>query len=249
MSLRGKPVLVTGAARGLGLAIAERLAAEHARIWLADIDAARGREAEEKLRASGAWVRFVPVDIADDESVAELARAVTATEPLYGLVNNAALADAVGGKPFHEIGLDEWDRLMAVNVRGPWLVAKAFAPSMIAAGAGHVVNIASDAALYGSPRLAHYIASKGAVIALTKAMARELGAYGITVNSVAPGLSETESTVRVPAERHDLYRRNRALNRPQTAEDTAGVVTFLLGSDAGYITGQLLVVDGGFVFH
>jgi NAD(P)-dependent dehydrogenase (short-subunit alcohol dehydrogenase family) len=136
-----------------------------------------------------------------------------------------------------------------VNVRGPWLVAKAFAPSMIAAGTGRVVNMASDAALYGSPRLAHYITSKGAVIALTKAMARELGASGITVNSVAPGLSETESTVRVPAERHDLYRRNRALSRPQAAEDTAGVVTFLLGSEASYITGQLLVVDGGFVFH
>lgn len=249
MSLHGKPILVTGAARGLGLAIAQRLAAEQARIWLADINADRGREAAEKLRASGAWARFVPVDIADEGSVTELAETVTAEEPLYGLVNNAALADAVGGKPFHEIGLAEWDRLMAVNVRGPWLVAKALAPSMIASGAGRVVNMASDAALYGSPRLAHYITSKGAVIALTRAMARELGEHGITVNSVAPGLSETESTERVPAERHDLYRRNRALSRPQTAEDTVGAVTFLLGAQAAYITGQLLVVDGGFVFH
>jgi NAD(P)-dependent dehydrogenase (short-subunit alcohol dehydrogenase family) len=120
---------------------------------------------------------------------------------------------------------------------------------MLAVGMGRIVNIASDAALYGSERLAHYVASKGSVIALTRAMARDVGDDGVTVNAVAPGLTRGESSERVPPERHDLYRRNRAITRDQQHEDTVGAVAFLLGSDAGYITGQLLVVDGGWVMH
>jgi NAD(P)-dependent dehydrogenase (short-subunit alcohol dehydrogenase family) len=168
---------------------------------------------------------------------------------LYGLVNNAARADGVGGKPVHEITPAEWDGLMAVNLRGPWLVSRAVVPQMIEAGRGRIVNIGSDAALYGSPRLAHYIASKGGLSALTRAMSRDLGPHGITVNTVSPGLTHTEAAAQIPEHRHQLYRDNRALGRDQQPDDVVGAVTFLLGPDAGYITGQQLVVNGGFVLN
>lgn len=242
-------ILVTGAARGLGLAMARRLAAVGTRVWLADVDVERGPAAESLLRADGADARFVEMDVADPESVAAAADQIRADGPVYGLVNNAGLANGVGGKPFHEITIAEWDRLMTVNARGPWLVARELAPDMIAAGEGRIVNIASDAALYGSPRLAHYISSKGALIALTRAMARELGEHGITVNAVAPGLTVGESSEDIPAERHELYRRGRAIARDQRPDDITGAVAFLLGPEAGYLTGQLIVVDGGFVLH
>ena len=245
--LDGRRVLVTGAGRGLGLATARRLAEDGAVVVLGEVDPERGKAAEAALQADGLTARLVLMDVADPTSVGEAAAAVLADGPLYGLVNNAALADAVGGKPFHEIAVAEWDRLMAVNTRGPWLVARAVLPAMLEAGEGRIVNIASDAALYGSPRLAHYVASKGAVIALTRAMAREVGDDGITVNAVAPGLTRGESTERIPAERHELYRRNRAITRDQEHADTVGTIAFLLGPDAAYITGQLLVVDGGWV--
>jgi NAD(P)-dependent dehydrogenase (short-subunit alcohol dehydrogenase family) len=249
MRLSGEPVLVTGAGRGLGLATARRLAEDGATVWLADVRADLLDAAVEKLSADGHDVRPVVVDVADEESVAAMARRVTEHQPLYGLVNNAARADGVGGRLVHEIPVEEWDALMRVNLRGPWLVARAVLPSMIAAGRGRVVNIGSDAELYGSPRLAHYIAAKGGLSALTRAMARDLGEHGITVNTVAPGLTDTEGARRVPGHRHELYRAGRALSRDQVPADVVGLVAFLLGPEGGYVTGQQVVVDGGFVLH
>lgn len=244
-----RTVVVTGAGRGLGLALARRAGADGFRVVLAERDTTRGREAQRRLRAEGLTAHFLPCDVADPASVAELADRVGELGVLYGLVNNAGLANGVGGKEFWEIDAADWDRMMAVNARGPWLVARALLPQLRAAGSGRIVNLASDAALYGSPRLAHYIASKGAVIALTRAMARELGDLGITVNAVAPGLTECEATTTVPAERHDLYRRNRAISRPQHPDDLTGTVAFLLGAESRYLTGQLIAVNGGFTMH
>lgn len=240
-------MVVTGSGRGLGLATARRLGAAGAILHLAEVDESRGQSAEKALRDEGMDAHRVTMDVTEPASVTGAIQEISATGPIYGLVNNAALADSVGGKLFHEIELEEWDRLMMVNVRGPWLVASAVVTKMLAAEEGRIVNIASDAALYGTPRLAHYVASKGALIAMTRAMARELGDHGITVNAVAPGLSVGESTRAVPAERHDLYRRNRAISREQHHDDTVGAIAFLLGPEAGYVTGQLLVVDGGWV--
>ena len=242
----GDQILVTGAGRGLGLAIAARLAAEGARVWLADIRTDWLGEAVDKLKADGLDVAGVPVDVTDEVSVAELAGTVGT---LHGLVNNAARADGVGGKPVHEITPAEWDSLMAVNLRGPWLVSRAVVPAMIAAGRGRIVNIGSDAALYGSANLAHYIASKGGVAALTRAMARDLGPHGITVNTVSPGLTTTEAAQQIPAHRHQLYADQRMLTREQQPTDVVGLVAFLLGSEGSYVTGQQLVVNGGFVLN
>jgi NAD(P)-dependent dehydrogenase (short-subunit alcohol dehydrogenase family) len=249
MSLSGKSILVTGAGRGLGLATAHRLGAEGARVWVADIQSDWAAAAAEKLRADGVDARSLTVDVSYADSVQAAAAVVSADGPLDGLVNNAARADGVGGRPVHEISVADWDSVIAVNLRGSWLMARAVVPGMIGAGGGRIVNIGSDAALYGSPRLAHYIASKGGVAALTRAMARDLGPHGITVNTVSPGLTETEATQQVPAERHELYRQQRAIPRSQQPDDVTGSVAFLLGPDGGYITGQQLVVDGGFILH
>ncbi|SDK52805.1 NAD(P)-dependent dehydrogenase, short-chain alcohol dehydrogenase family [Nocardioides sp. YR527] len=246
MSLDGAPVLVTGAGRGLGLAISRRLAQAGARVWLADIREDWLETAGATLREEGHDVSTVPVDVTDHASVRAM---VKETGPVHGLVNNAARADGVGGKPVHEIDPAEWDSLMAVNLRGPWLVSREVVPGMIEAGGGRVLNIGSDSALYGSANLAHYIASKGGLAALTRAMARDLGPYGITVNTLAAGLTTTEAAQQIPEHRHQLYRDNRALTRDQEPADVVGAAAFLLGPEAAYITGQQLVVDGGFVFH
>lgn len=249
MTLTDRTILVTGAGRGLGLAIARRLAQAGARLWLADIRDDWGQAAVDTLRADGLDVRFTTVDIRDEHSVDTMIAAVTADGPLYGVVNNAALADGVGGKAIHEIEVAEWDRVLGVNLRGTFLVSRAAAKVMIDSAGGRIVNIGSDAALYGSPRLAHYITSKGGVSALSRAMSRDLGPYGITVNTVSPGLTESESAEKVPEHRHELYKLNRALTRPQQPSDVVGAVAFLMSDEASYITGQQLVVNGGFVLH
>ncbi|MFC6064611.1 SDR family oxidoreductase [Streptomyces ochraceiscleroticus] len=244
-----RTVVITGAGRGLGEAMARRAAADGHRVVLAELDPERGTRVADELRAEGHDAHFVPCDVADPDSVAAMAERVAELGPLHGLVNNAGLANGVGGKEFQDIGIDAWDRIMTVNARGPWLVARALLPQLLAAGSGRIVNLASDAALYGSPRLAHYIASKGAVIALTRAMARELGDRGITVNAVAPGITECEATENVPAERHELYRLNRAISRTQQPDDLTGIVAFLLGEESRYLTGQVIAVNGGFTMH
>ncbi|RZD68921.1 short-chain dehydrogenase [Streptomyces albidoflavus] len=249
MAATAPVVVVTGAGRGLGLATARRVGADGHRVVLAELDPARGEEAADSLRRDGLDAHFVPCDVAEPGSVAAMAEATAALGPVHGLVNNAGLADAVGGKYFHEIDVATWDRVMTVNARGPWLVARALLPHLLAGGGGRIVNVASDAALYGSPRLAHYIASKGALIALTRAMARETGEQGVTVNAVAPGLTESESAERIPAERHELYRLNRAIPRPQRPDDLTGLIAFLIGEESRYITGQTFAVNGGFTMH
>lgn len=230
--------------------MARRAGTDGFRVVVAELEQQRGKDAERQLRAEGIAAHFVRCDVADPASVDELAAFTEQFGPLHGLVNNAALANGVGGKEFQDIDVKVWDRLMAVNARSPWLVSKALLPQLLAHGAGgRIVNLASDAALYGSPRLAHYVASKGAVIALTRALARELGDKGITVNAVAPGLTECEATSTVPAERHDLYRMNRAISRPQQPDDLTGTVAFLLGEESRYLTGQVIAVNGGFTMH
>jgi NAD(P)-dependent dehydrogenase (short-subunit alcohol dehydrogenase family) len=246
--LSGRTIVVTGAARGVGRAIACACARHHARLVLGDVLEDAGRDAALEL-GKLTQARFVPLDLNHPDSISGFADDIAQHEgEVHGLVNNAAIATQVGGKSFDEIDLDLWDRVMRVNVRGTWLITRALAPLFAEGGDGRIVNIASDTALWGAPRLLAYVASKGAVISMTRSLARELGPRGIGVTVVAPGILQGESTDYVPAERHRLYEDGRAVPGPQTPEDIVDTVVFLLTSGALALTGQVLPVNAGFVF-
>ena len=247
--LKGRTIVVTGAARGLGLAIARGAAAAGARLVLGDIDVEGGARAAQELAAGGAAARFIAVDLAEPESITAFAADITAHEgAVDGLVNNGAIATGIGGPMFDAIDIDTWDRVMRVNVRGTWLMTRALAPLLEKGREPRIVNIASDTALWGAPRLLAYVASKGAVMAMTRSLARELGPRGIGVTAAAPGILRTESTEYVPQERHDLYEQGRAAPGPQSAEDVTGAILFLLSGPALAVTGQTVPVNAGFVF-
>lgn len=256
--LAGKTVIVTGSARGVGRAIAERCAQHGARLILADILTELGEQTAQELRAAGAEARFVPLDLGEPESIDRFAADIAAHEAVvHGLVNNAAIATNVGGKTFDAIETELWDRVMRVNVRGTWLVTRAIVPLMPTGGAresgrydagGRIVNLASDTALWGAPRLLAYISSKGAVMAMTRGLARELGPSGIGIAAVAPGIMRNEATDYVPASRHQEYETGRAVPGVQFPEDITETIAFLLSPGALALTGQVLPVDAGFVF-
>ncbi len=247
--LAGKTIVVTGAARGVGFAIASACVAHGARVVLADVLAEQGRVAAEKLSVAGAAARFVAVDLADPASIERFAADIRAVEGVVdGLVNNAAIATNVGGAGFEDIPLDLWDRVMTVNVRGTWLVTRAIVPLMRPEGGGRIVNLASDTALWGPPRLLAYVTSKGAVISMTRSLSRELGPRGIGIAAVAPGIMRNEATDYVPAERHHHYETGRAVPGAQMPEDIVDVVAFLLTRGALALTGQVIPVNAGFVF-
>lgn len=244
--LDGRRVLVTGAARGLGESFARALVAAGARVAIGDVLHERGRVLAAEL---GAAAHYVPLDLLDGDSIrAGVTAAVQALGGLDGLINNAAITNS-GGKAMDELDVDTWDRVMDVNVRGTWLVTVAARPFLAASGSGRVVNIASDTALWGAPKLLAYVASKGAVIAMTRALAREMGADGITVNAIAPGLTLVEATEYVPRARHEHYLQGRAIARAQLPADVDAAALFLLSRGAGFVTGQLLPVNGGFVMN
>jgi NAD(P)-dependent dehydrogenase (short-subunit alcohol dehydrogenase family) len=245
--LAGRTIVVTGAARGVGRAIAGECARQGARLVLCDVLAEQGVQAAEELSAGGAQVRFAPIDLAHPPSITQFAADVARTEgTVHGLVNNAAIATQVGGAAFEDIDINLWDRVMTVNVRGTWLVTRAMSP--LFATDGRIVNIASDTALWGPQRLLAYVTSKGAVISMTRSLARELGPRGIGVTAVAPGIMRNEATEYVPAERHQQYEMGRAVPGPQFPQDIVAIVAFLLTPAALPLTGQVLPVDAGFVF-
>jgi NAD(P)-dependent dehydrogenase (short-subunit alcohol dehydrogenase family) len=247
--LQGRRILVTGAARGLGLSFAQSLCASGARVVLADLRAEQLKASVAELVAQGHDAHGVVVDVSDSASItACVQEAVAHLGGLDGLVNNAAITDS-GGKTVDELEIETWDRVMDVNVRGTWLVTRACRPALRESGRGAIVNLASDTALWGAPRLLAYVASKGAVIAMTRSLARELGPDNITVNAIAPGLVQVEATQYVPEARHRHYVEQRALSRDQLPGDVTGAVLYALSDLARFVTGQLLAVNGGFVMH
>jgi NAD(P)-dependent dehydrogenase (short-subunit alcohol dehydrogenase family) len=240
-------VLITGGAGGLGLAFAEAAARAGARVAIADLRADAVQAAAANLREQGLPVDGLALDLREPHSIAACVEAaVERLGGLDGLVNNAAVTNS-GGKPGEALDIATWDLVMQVNVRGAWLMTNACLPALRASGRGAIVNLASDTPLWGAPNLLAYTASKGALIAMTRTLARELGADGITVNAIAPGLVEVEATAYVPAERHELYRRQRAIQRAQLPGDVSGAVLFALSDLSRFVTGQTLPVNGGFV--
>ncbi|WP_447902374.1 SDR family oxidoreductase [Pseudomonas serbica] len=245
--LEGRRVLVTGGARGLGYAFAQAIGRAGAQVVIADILAERVQHSAAELVADGLSVHGVTVDLAQPDSIdACIAETTRLLGGLDGLVNNASITNS-GGKTCEELTLDTWDQVMQVNVRGTWLMTKACLPALRASGQGAIVNLASDTPLWGAPNLLAYVASKGAIIAMTRSLARELGTDNITVNAIAPGLVLVEATAYVPEARHRLYNDQRAIQRPQLPEDVSGAVLFALSDLARFITGQTLPVNGGFV--
>jgi NAD(P)-dependent dehydrogenase (short-subunit alcohol dehydrogenase family) len=245
--LEGRRVLVTGGARGLGYAFAQAIALAGARVVIADVLAGRVQQAACELNERGLDVSGVTLDLANPDSIdACMERTVKRLGGLDGLVNNASITNS-GGKSCEQLDIETWDQVMQVNVRGTWLMTRAALPALRESGRGAVINLASDTPLWGAPNLLAYVASKGAVIAMTRSLARELGNANITVNAIAPGLVLVEATAYVPEARHRLYTEQRAIQRPQLPDDVSGAVLFALSDLSRFITGQTLPVNGGFV--
>ncbi|OZM80201.1 SDR family NAD(P)-dependent oxidoreductase [Pseudonocardia sp. MH-G8] len=254
MQFDGKTVVVTGAAGGIGGNYVRAFAAAGANVVAADVPAAAEAGvalAEKATAAGGGPVVFVAGDVTSDADWAVLvARARDEFGGIDALVNNAAIYQGLTAKrPLTDLSTDDWDTVLRVNVRGTWQGIRAVAPVMRAGGGGRIVTISSTTARTGVPGFAHYVASKAAVEGLTRVAARELGADGITVNAVAPGLVSDEAS---RALNSDAYLAaaagGRALGREMLPDDLVGAVLFLTSDAGGFVTGQTLVVDGGGVF-
>ena len=246
--LAGKVAIVTGGAKGLGAAFSMALGAEGAIVVIADV--ADGDSLVERIRESGADAFQVPTDVSEEAAVKALVRStLDRCGKIDILVNNAALYSALPLVPFQDIDVDLWDLVMAVNVRGSFLAAKHAAPSMIERRSGKIINISSGTAYKGQPtQMTHYITSKGAIVALTRALSRELGEHGICVNTLAPGLILSDSILQNP-EHLEIARAkvvaSRALKRDGYPCDLIGALLFLASADSDFVTGQTIAVDGG----
>jgi NAD(P)-dependent dehydrogenase (short-subunit alcohol dehydrogenase family) len=234
--LKDKVAIVTGGATGIGKAIAARLSQDGAKVVVADLQKA----------TNGAL--NLQVGVSKEDQVNRMAaETMSALGRIDILVNNAAIFSTLELRPFESIPVDEFRRVMEVNIMGVWLCCRACAPHMRKGGYGRIVNLASGAPLKGVPLFLHYISSKGAVIAMTRGLARELGKDGITVNSLAPGFTLSENVAKQAAhvQQGERTRLTRAIQRDETPEDLVGTVSFLASDDAAFLTGQTLVVDGG----
>jgi len=245
--LEGRVALVTGGAQGIGRAIAEGLAREGARIVIADL-----ARAEEAAAAFPDGVGL-EVDVSSEADVARMAeQALDRCGRVDVLVNNAGLYASLPMRPFTEIPVEEWRRVMDVNVLSMFLTCRALVPAMREAGGGKIVNISSGTPFRGVPFLLHYVTSKGAIVALTRALAKELGAANVLVNCVAPGFTMSEgvrSNPEVVEKLRDVSVAARTIQRDQVPQDVVGAVVFLSSPEADFVTGQTIVIDGGQYFH
>jgi NAD(P)-dependent dehydrogenase (short-subunit alcohol dehydrogenase family) len=249
--LAGKVAIVTGGAKGIGRHYSQALAAEGARVMIADIADGKALADEIAGRHGAEAVASVKFDVSDEKAVKN---AVAQTIERFGridvLVNNAAVYSTLAPRSFNEWDTELWDKVMAVNVRGSYLMVRHVAPHMMERRSGKIINIASGAPYKGVPRMLPYVTSKGAILAFTRSLSRELGQYGIAVNSLSPGyiLSDTGllNAAHVEDERIPV-RNSRAFKRDAYPEDLLGALVFLASSDSDFVTGQSLVVDGGAV--
>jgi NAD(P)-dependent dehydrogenase (short-subunit alcohol dehydrogenase family) len=245
--LSGRVAIVTGGARHIGAVYCRRLAAEGAAVVIADIlDSA---PVADEIRSKGGRALALQVDVSKEEDTTRMAaEAVKAFGRIDILVNNAAIFINIQRHPFYEITADEWDRVSAVNIKGPFLCAKAVFPQMKEQKSGKIINISSSTVYWGTPNFLHYVASKAALIGMTRSLAREVGNYGICVNAIAPGLVEHEGQ-NAPKALTELQLKERSIKRLQTPDDLLGVLTYLASSDSDFVTGQTIVIDGGSILY
>ena len=244
--LEGKVAIVTGGAGGLGRAYCLKMAEEGARIVVLDIiDKQAQQTVEEIQRKGGSAIAFVG-DITSPEDTKRMAEeTVKQFSRIDILVNNAAMASGITRKPFFEIPVDEWDKLMAVNLKGTFLCCRAVFPQMKTQGKGKIINISSVAAFTGGGNFIHYVTSKGGILSFTRGLAAEVGRYGICVNSIAPGVLDTESSRSTIGDIATAAVNLTPLGRLGQPNDLVGAVIFLSSDNSDYITGQTLTVDGG----
>ena len=252
MRLKDKIIIVTGGGVGIGRAYATGLAKEGARVVVADIQEEEAKKVASEIKQGGGEALALPVDVTSAEKTQAMA---DKTLQKYGridvLVNNAGLYSAIKKKPFSEITAEEWDRVMAVNLKGLFLCVQAVYPAMKKQGKGKIINISSGTALGGTPFFLHYVTSKAGVIGFTRALARELGPDNICVNAITPGLTISgpqQEGVLTPEQLQDR-RRRRAFQRDQYPQDLVGTMIFLCSADSDFITGQTINVDGGLHMH
>jgi NAD(P)-dependent dehydrogenase (short-subunit alcohol dehydrogenase family) len=251
MRNKGKTAIVTGAGTGLGLAFARQLGADGANVVLADIKGAE--DAAASLDQAGLNVLGVQADVSSESSVASMVEtALQRFGTVDILVNNAAVSQSLKLTKFEDLTLAEWQHVLAVNTIGVFLCCRAVASHMRQRKWGRIINVTSGTAFKGAPFLLHYVASKGGVMSMTRALARELGSDSITVNAISPGYTLTEGNLAntaFAAAHREAAVSSRALPREAYPEDLVGAVSFLASDDAAFITGQILAVDGGSVYH
>src|SRR2546421_4909493 len=244
----GKVAMVTGAGQGLGRADAEALAAEGGSVVIAEINEGNAKDTAEAITAAGGTAGAGRTDVTDPASCAAMVQAAVGQFGTVDiLVNNAAIYDGLTLGAFQDLDITTWDRVLAVNVKGTWLATRAVAPIMKAKGYGKVVNISSTVAYIGPPLLLHYVASKGAVVAMTKALAKELGEYGIRVTALAPGMTFTDATKNLLPDpiMGDMFMEMQCLKEKMQPEHVVPALLFLCSPESDFVVGQNWVVDGG----
>ena len=254
MNLKDRVAIITGAAGGIGAAIAVGYANEGAKIVIADIQ--DGKETAEAVKKAGSDAIFVKTDVTEQAQCDAMAKAaVDRFGSIHILVNNAAMYANIIKKAFNEITTEEWNRVMEVNTTGPFHCTKAVFPYMKEEG-GKIINVASSIIFEGAPGMPHYVASKGAVMAFTRSMARELGGFNINVNSLAPGYTQSEASRKIERSRADggmdpeqIMMQKRCLKRSEEPQDMVGTAIFMASDMSAFITGQLILCDGGASFH
>ncbi|WP_338879063.1 3-oxoacyl-ACP reductase family protein [Achromobacter veterisilvae] len=251
MEFNNKVVVITGAGQGIGRAYAHEFSKAGAAVVVADLNIAAAQNVEAEIKAAGGRALAVQVDVADKASAdALVAQTLAAFGSVDVLINNAAIFSTLKMKPFEEIDGDEWDRVMAVNARGVFFCAQAVAKPMRAKGYGKIINISSSVVVTGRANYAHYVASKGAVVALTRALATELGDDGINVNAISPhGIVTEVPRDTIKPEQWDAILSAQALKRKGDVSDMIGATMFLASDASKYITGQTLNVDAGLRFN
>jgi len=247
MRLGGKVAIVTGGARHIGAVYARKFAREGAAVAIADI--LDGGSVVGQIESAGGRAVALEIDVSKEGDTQRMAaETLRAFGRIDILVNNAAIFINIQRHPFYEITAEEWDRVSAVNIKGPFLCAKAVFPQMKVQKYGKIINVSSSTAYWGTPMFLHYVASKAALVGMTRSLARECGEFGICVNAIAPGLVEHEGQ-NAPKALTELQLKARSIKRLETPEDLLGALIYLASPDSDFVTGQTLVIDGGSVLH